>query len=256
MSDKMTPAELFDRTSVAADRIRALVHQAEDVFWEALAKSSPEITTGDIPPEAAVAFTKACEVAAAAWFENNAPKRWEHEGDLEGFVAKLPGVNGWEANYEHPGYISWTWSQGGGKFEVHATPDWDGEYDDPKDAGDIAISVLSTSDRGGTVHGEIVSWPFEGRTVENYRDLIAPILDAYAPRHSASTGLRVEMRPPRAGEIGYYVRARDASDALIEVIKEAEKEGEIGWIAQKDIEPGPDDDGLIPVTISLGKVWT
>lgn len=252
MGDKNpTPSELFSRVSAAGDRIRNLAREAEDVFWEALAKSLPECQSGDFPPDAAAAFQKACETAAEAWFGANKPKPklWAFEGREDEFVAALPITNGWEAAWEHPGFLCWRWAQGGHRYEIHATPDWDS---DPADGGEIVLSVERVTGDDGQIDSAVIPWPFVGRTVESYRDLIAPWLDKYAPLREAKCELRVTMRPPAAGEIGYYVRARDASAALDEVIAETRKEGEVGWIAQDDIPAGPDDDGLIPVTITVG----
>lgn len=248
MGDKMNPRELFDRTSTAAARIREVVAQAEDVFWEALAKSLPECRTGDFPPDAAAKFHKACEEAAATWFDANKPPRWEFDDRLDKFTSAVQEhaggpLLGWEVDYEFPGYMVFSWAQGGWKYHVDATPDWDEE---PGDSGFIAVSV-ETED--GAIDSAIIPWPFEGRTVESYCAALTPILTKYAPPRTATCAMRVEMRAPKVNEIGYYVRSRTAHDALAEVLEEVRTTGEVGWTCTEPPGEGPDDDGLVPCTI-------
>jgi hypothetical protein len=44
---------------------------AQQHFWEAVAKNFPAVKHGDFPPEAAKAFTDACEKAVAIWLQAN-----------------------------------------------------------------------------------------------------------------------------------------------------------------------------------------
>jgi lambda repressor-like predicted transcriptional regulator len=57
---------------------------------------------------------------------------------------------------------------------------------------------------------------------------------------------RVAMRPPKRGERGWWVEARTAKGAELEIVRESE---EIGWIAERDHDSRPDENGMIAVTI-------
>lgn len=49
------------------------VSDAVDAFWAKIAESYPMAKTGDLPPEAVVAFDEAAEKAAKLWVEWNVP---------------------------------------------------------------------------------------------------------------------------------------------------------------------------------------
>lgn len=53
------------------NRIQKAVSVAQQAFWVAIAEQFPEITTGDFPPGAQVAFDGACVTAATCWVEGN-----------------------------------------------------------------------------------------------------------------------------------------------------------------------------------------
>lgn len=59
--------------------------------------------------------------------------------------------------------------------------------------------------------------------------------------------IRVEMRPPKTGELGWWVLATDPDVALDELIKESE--GSLGWRAQYDYSGEPDEHGMRAVTV-------
>jgi GNAT superfamily N-acetyltransferase len=59
---------------------------------------------------------------------------------------------------------------------------------------------------------------------------------------------RVEMRPPRAGERGWWVRARDPESALAEIQREDDTPN-AGWIADHDYDADPDEENMIAVTL-------
>lgn len=241
MGDNKTAKHLFDRTSAVAMRIREIAGQAEDIFWEALAKRAPEITSGDFPPDAAAKFSKACHEAAETWFDANMPRRWEYDGRLAEFVGDIPSLPlGWEADWEHPGCIALRWAQGGWDVEIRATPDWEAGYSEPEY---ISVEVTRT---GECVDSADVPWPFAGRTPESYVEAIRSFLEKWAPSRTASVELRVDMRPPRKGEYGWLVEARTAEDALAEVLRESE---ELGWLADRDYTAAPDDHGMIAITV-------
>jgi hypothetical protein len=52
-------------------RIETALNKGEDAFWAAVADQFPEITTGDLSPDAAFALTRAMESAILAWVEAN-----------------------------------------------------------------------------------------------------------------------------------------------------------------------------------------
>lgn len=258
MGDKMTPTELFDRTRAAGARIRKIADEAQEIFWEALAKSLPECRSGDFPPDAAAAFEKACREAAATWFDANKPRRWNWEGREDEFVAVINPMLlplGWEASWEHPGYLELHWAQGGWKYTITATPDWDSE---PDNEGEIVVSVDHSTENvagqpsgpSGQVHSVVIPWPFKGRTPVSYFEALRPLLDEWSPIKSAAAEFRVEMRPPMKGERGWLVVSRDAVNALAEVLRESEN---LGWVAEHDYDADdyPDDSGMIPCTVIL-----
>jgi len=41
--------------------------KAQEAFWNVIAASHPEVTSGDFPPEADLRFDKACEEAYHTW---------------------------------------------------------------------------------------------------------------------------------------------------------------------------------------------
>ena len=47
------------------------VEAAQQAFWEVVAQRFPEITTGDLPPEAATAFDEACYHVVWSWLGAN-----------------------------------------------------------------------------------------------------------------------------------------------------------------------------------------
>lgn len=54
-------------------RIDSAVSDAQEAFWAEIVKHYPEITTGDFPPDAHLAFEEACLKAATVWVEGNSP---------------------------------------------------------------------------------------------------------------------------------------------------------------------------------------
>lgn len=59
----------------------------------------------------------------------------------------------------------------------------------------------------------------------------------------------VEMRPPRKGERGWWVRARSAADALVEVRRELESADD-AWLADHDHTPEADEENMISITVT------
>lgn len=65
-----------------ADRYTTVADAAEiahDQFFVALAERFPEITTGDLPPDADARFRAACETVAHVWVEANRPRALSHD---------------------------------------------------------------------------------------------------------------------------------------------------------------------------------
>lgn len=52
-------------------RKEAAATKAQDAFWAEIAKSFPEIKTGDFTPDQQLAFDKAIRAAVNQWVENN-----------------------------------------------------------------------------------------------------------------------------------------------------------------------------------------
>ncbi|HVI41957.1 MAG TPA: hypothetical protein VM577_15000 [Anaerovoracaceae bacterium] len=51
--------------------IEDVVEQAQLAFWQEVAKSFPEIKTGDLPPDASVEFDEACKKVVQIWLASN-----------------------------------------------------------------------------------------------------------------------------------------------------------------------------------------
>lgn len=56
---------------IRVDKIR---QDAEDAFWEVVAKSCPEIKTGDFDAYSTIMFKLACEQAIGTWIIQNTPQ--------------------------------------------------------------------------------------------------------------------------------------------------------------------------------------
>lgn len=82
--------------------IEGLAQRGLDAFFadltERVRRNYPEITTGDMPPDADLAFGKACEAAVKAWIDANAPKSASQVAACELRVEMRPpktGERGW-----------------------------------------------------------------------------------------------------------------------------------------------------------------
>lgn len=47
------------------------VRAAQEAFWAIIAKRFPEVSTGDLPPGASVAFDDACHQVVWSWLGSN-----------------------------------------------------------------------------------------------------------------------------------------------------------------------------------------
>ncbi|CAK1331633.1 MULTISPECIES: hypothetical protein [Burkholderia] len=54
-------------------QIEEVAEQAQLAFWAEVAKSFPEVKSGDLPVQAVLQFNKACEQAVAVWLKSNHP---------------------------------------------------------------------------------------------------------------------------------------------------------------------------------------
>lgn len=52
-------------------RLEKAVLEAEDAFWASIARSLPEVSSGDFPADALFAFHQATMKAATIWYESN-----------------------------------------------------------------------------------------------------------------------------------------------------------------------------------------
>jgi hypothetical protein len=56
---------------ISDERITAAVEDGAEAFWAVIAKQFPEATSGDFPPDAEYALTKALEEAVRVWLDAN-----------------------------------------------------------------------------------------------------------------------------------------------------------------------------------------
>ena len=56
-------------------RSKAAVDEAEQAFWEVIARFFPEAESGDLSPDAVFRFSEACTDAVEQWIDSNHPKR-------------------------------------------------------------------------------------------------------------------------------------------------------------------------------------
>ncbi len=228
-----------------------VIRDAEAAFWKAIADGTPEATSGDLAPDVSATFTKACEDAAISWYQANVPTF-----DVAAFAHDLEALQpykGWKAAWEFPGYLTFSNAEIP-HIEVHCTPDHEG-------VPGIAFDVVDS--RTGLSHFDVVAqvlpWPLEGRTVESFMDIMWPQLDRWTPILTPaptvqSCGIRVLMRPPRKLERGWFVWARNAEEALVEIVRLSSganpiRSAEFGWVADRDYTDEPNEDGLHAVTV-------
>jgi hypothetical protein len=83
-------------------RFETALEAAQGAFWEAVARSFPEITTGDLSPYAAARFDYETREALISWMESNRPLPGEWQG--------VPEVT-WPSE-DTPGN-GYQWSNGG-----------------------------------------------------------------------------------------------------------------------------------------------
>ena len=53
----------------------AIIEEAQDAFWDVVAKAHPEITSSDFPPDAHATFSAACRSAVRTWIAANSQPR-------------------------------------------------------------------------------------------------------------------------------------------------------------------------------------
>jgi hypothetical protein len=56
---------------ISDERITEAVEDGVEAFWAVIAKQFPEVTSGDFPPDAEFALTKALEEAVRVWLDAN-----------------------------------------------------------------------------------------------------------------------------------------------------------------------------------------
>ncbi|MBU9118404.1 hypothetical protein KTD15_06295 [Burkholderia multivorans] len=54
-------------------QVAEAAEKAQEVFWAEVAKSFPDIKTGDMPIQAVFQFNQACEQAVGIWVKSNHP---------------------------------------------------------------------------------------------------------------------------------------------------------------------------------------
>ncbi len=55
------------------EKVEEVTEQAQMAFWAEVAKSFPEVTTGDLAPDVSYIFGEACKTAIEKWVESNHP---------------------------------------------------------------------------------------------------------------------------------------------------------------------------------------
>jgi len=55
------------------EKIETVSEGAQMAFWAEVAKSYPEVTTGDLAPDVCFVFGEACNTAIEKWLESNHP---------------------------------------------------------------------------------------------------------------------------------------------------------------------------------------
>lgn len=90
-----------------------------------------------------------------------------------------------------------------------------------------------------------------GRAVD---EAVAAWFEANAPRTASGTlavELRIEMRPPKAGERGWWVPPDASADEILKAV--LSDDDPFGWVADRDHEDVVGDDGLRAITVELIK---
>jgi hypothetical protein len=64
-------SKINETVEYSDERIEKAVRIADDVFWGAIATEFPEITSGDFPPDAHIAFQNAQIKAVKLWLDIN-----------------------------------------------------------------------------------------------------------------------------------------------------------------------------------------
>ena len=54
--------------------IKEITQEAQDAFWDVIAKNNPHITTGDLDPYIVYGLTDLMEAAVKSWIELNTPE--------------------------------------------------------------------------------------------------------------------------------------------------------------------------------------
>ncbi len=57
------------------ERIQKAASAAQEAFWASIAAALPEVRSGDFPPDAHMAFDRACIDATATLVEGNMPQQ-------------------------------------------------------------------------------------------------------------------------------------------------------------------------------------
>jgi hypothetical protein len=66
-------AELNGSIISLSDRIAEVTDNAENVFWDFVAKSFPECKTGDVGPDTIIPLRENMRRAISIWYDNNKP---------------------------------------------------------------------------------------------------------------------------------------------------------------------------------------
>lgn len=83
-----------------SERIENAMEKASQAFWAVIAKSFPEITTGDFPVDAANQFEHACRQAVTIWIDSNTE---DTTPDMDAYI-ELWGLR--QAMIDYPEYFN------------------------------------------------------------------------------------------------------------------------------------------------------
>lgn len=85
-----TPVRSLPTDLSRGERVLRATNCAEDVFWAAVVKQFPEITTGDFDPLDATRLNERLRVAVGRWFDNNTPAK-PNEHPMTSYGGHTPG---------------------------------------------------------------------------------------------------------------------------------------------------------------------
>nr|BFE56381.1 hypothetical protein GCM10020063_009070 [Dactylosporangium thailandense] len=87
-------AAVIDEVEAGRARFTQAADAARDAMWAAFAARYPEVTTGDVPPDAEHTFVTESDKLLAGWLDDNAPDRRQPPAHLVKLAERLAAGNG------------------------------------------------------------------------------------------------------------------------------------------------------------------